>query len=196
MKKLLIGLISLLLLVGCGNNESVSKEEYDKVVRERDEYKELYEALTGQGNIDNYVMDVDITTENFFDYFDFKIVVEQGTDKDYYCISIVNKKFDEGWVFEDCNGLFTIKYIGIDGNEYTTNGLFERSGLLDGFYYQTDLYSDPKVQLISVSGIVRFAKLEACNYKWDIFDMYRTVIFPDEKKKTTQISPAIINNKY
>lgn len=47
-KKLMILAISCATMIGgCGGN-SVSQEEYDKVVAERDEYKEKYEKLLGQ----------------------------------------------------------------------------------------------------------------------------------------------------
>ena len=42
-------LLATVLIGGCGNS-SVSQEEYDRVVSERDEYKEKYESLLGQKN--------------------------------------------------------------------------------------------------------------------------------------------------
>lgn len=51
MKQIIVTMIMIsVLLCGCGSSGGISQAEYDKVIAERDEYKEKYESLLGQEN--------------------------------------------------------------------------------------------------------------------------------------------------
>lgn len=184
-------LFNCLVLSSCGSADTVSREEYDKVVAERDNYKQLYEELTQNNEHDieetvsNYeynteleLMTVELTTDNVLDYVQFGIMDERDAFGDlsgYHYVVSYSKVVDDGWYFYATSDDFAIEYVMDDGHTSTLTSLFTTFA---GWYNDERNYSEDSVSVSRVQGTVTFVnKNSVTNYV--IKDGERTIDFVD-----------------
>lgn len=184
---LLIGFFAL-GLCSCGNADIVSKEEYDKVVAERDNYKQLYEEAIGagieeanaitteaiSGDSDNSSNDsefelweVELTTDNIMDYVQFGVYDEKDAFGDLTgCHQLVaySKVFDKGWYFYGVSDDFAIEY-SCNGDTSVGTSPFTSVCFWGG---DADEFSAADVSVARVQGSVIFINQSSVkNFKFD-----------------------------
>ncbi len=216
----------ILILVGCGSSSPVdssdasviSIEKYNAVVDERDYYKEQYEKLIGNqqnggdgisdnadnngntSNDGNTQMIVDVTPENFSDYFEFVLVDTETTDsflnEKLYAYVPKSKVFDDGWVYVDVSRDFELKCTicqkQIDeGWGETRETRIER---LNMYPRESD---NPEFNLIDVKGQIMFERMESLQqYEIDTFKLKRYVRTSDGKGGSTDLLRAQLDIQY
>ena len=196
----------ILTLVGCGNSSPdassdasvISIEKYNAVVDERDYYKEQYEKLleskessnNSEGDEETQMI-VDVTPDNFFDYFEFVLIDAEQTasfyDEELYVYVPKSKVFDDGWVYIDVSRDFelkcTISQKQVDeGWDETRIRRIER---LDNYCMQSE---NPEFKLVDVKGQILFEKRDSLQqYEIDTFKLKRIVRTSDGKGGSTNL---------
>lgn len=179
----------LVLVCGCQDSNTVSKTEYDKVVEERDYYKELYEnSVNGESTTELETPEeteliIELTKDNISDFFDFILVPNSvrysGDDQGETFCAIKSKLYDEGWIYLDSSSDFNIEVRtnpdpGPDGG---WAAIWHGDTLFDvtSWIYRVDDFS-----IESVSGRVHFIHKSAItDYVWDDFNYTRRVTLAD-----------------
>lgn len=157
-KILAVTFLICLAVTGCGNasqstNDMVSIEEYNKVVDERDYYKEQYEKLTSQQSEPDIPTDSSAAADTSSD-----IISETSTNTDigfnYYinnlsndeiiseCLSLLSNVPENGQTIEQYTSTFKNAPLSTDINEYLM------------YYYFTDNY-DPRKNFPTQNAIIR-----------------------------------------
>ena len=189
----------LVLVCGCQDSNTVSKAEYDKVVEERDYYKELYEnSINGESTTEPQETEliIELTPDNFFDYFEYISLPSDNPDGNkfeschYYAIK--SKLYDEGWIYRDASADFAITY-------WTNTGTVDIGGDIPAQNTENNPIdvctfwvskSVEEFSLIDVHGRVRFEHIDAVqNYRWDTFEYIRQVTFSDGTHLGCTIKP-------
>lgn len=176
MKRIVLCLLFVIVLFGCASNgDTVSRSEYEKVVKERDHYKELYDKITGNPTSKD-VLDIELTKENVGEYFELipcdHTWEEHGKTETLVYIMPRSKLFEEGWVYRGCSSNFKIEITAEgDTEEYRSiRDITSRLYKKDGFSYE----------ITKLIGQVRFERIESLQqYEWDTFNGRRVVKFAD-----------------
>lgn len=85
----------------------------------------VQEEKEAAGDIEDYLVKVDITEDNFFDYFDFVVYpyLNDFDELEFMAMGIVSKKRDDGLVFyDDGNVSFDVQVSGLSNNLVLTVG--------------------------------------------------------------------------
>lgn len=194
--------LSMLVVCGCQGSNTVSKSEYDKIVAERDHYKELYEnsingdPAAGEPSEEKKELVIELTPDNFNDYFEYITLPSENPDGNrfesahYYAIK--SKLYDEGWIYRDASGDFSITYVtnagpldpgGDIGPQNTENNPID----VCRFWVSKTV---EEFTLVDVHGRVRFENINAVeNYRWDTFEFIRQVTFSDGTHSGCVIKP-------
>ncbi len=187
----LVLLFFLVFLLGCSQNQnSVSIEEYNKVLEERDYYKTQYEILLeaskteiNELNTEELIRIVDFSSENILDYFEFySIYVEDKISNITYNNYVIKSKiFDDGWIYYDTSKDFEIVFDNTiyGGDDIYPKGYSSIKDIeeLDGVPFETD--SD-KPSIVSVNGKMRFINKKAVDdYSLDDYTLRRTIVLSD-----------------
>lgn len=186
-------ILAMLIACGCQSSNAVSQAEYDKIVaerdslkEERDHYKELYENATNGNAATNPTMPenaeliVELTKENFGNYFEFVPVPYEGPSEEMFgdCIkfAVVSKLYDEGWIFIDVSGDFVLE---VDTDPNNTNRLnnhnfeCETPIKINGALFAADCES---VVVSKVEGRIRYRHINFIDrYEWDTYAFRRYV---------------------
>lgn len=175
-KRFLLGALMLglaLAISGCGATGGVSQAEYDKVVAERDKYKQLYEEAIGKGDSSNdssnieiesvggdsqelELMKIDLTVENALDYIQFatsdiKNVFGDLTDE--HRLFSYSKVFSDGWYYYSCSDDFAIDYKLDDGYGSIKTSPY---GMITTWHHDERDYNANSVSVSRVQGSITF----------------------------------------
>ena len=132
-------------------------------------------------------MIVNVTPENFGDYFEFVLINADYaySEETMYAFVPQSKVFDEGWVYIDTSRDFCLTY-NVVGSPTNTLIRIERPNQL---YYSSPY---PTFEIVDVKGQIRFEKKESLqNYEIDEFKLYRNVTSSDG----TRYSDSLLRNQ-
>lgn len=200
-KNVFLSLALGLVLMACGSsNETlrddfISMEEYNKVVAERDYYKEQYEKNNNDKPPSGYSgetqMIIDVNPENFGNYFEFILIDMEEKDsfsgEEMYVFVPKSKVFDDGWVYIDVSDDFsltcTISEKQVD-QEWGETGL-RKIERLNNICVESD---NPRFELIDVKGQILFERIESLQkYEIDTFGLKRIVKTSEGKSYRTDL---------
>ena len=216
-KILAVSILLCLAITGCGNatnassnNDMISIEEYNKVVDERDYYKELYEksqnidkSSDNAESSDNATaeysgdtqMIVDVNPENFSDYIEYLpyVVSVDYIDgkRDKVKFLLHNKLYDEGWVYYGASKDFL---ISVDDDEGQMPFMVTE---IDKFNVLTFDEGTETLKINDVHGQLKFERIEAVqSYKIDDFNLSIVVKFSDGKTRSDTVPREQLQSPY
>ena len=189
-------MLMVFFIVGCGTsvqplNDGQTASDDTDITSETD-------------NRSDTQMLVEVTPDNFGDYFEFVLIDTGSIDKTTSTPNLTFvpkiKVFDDGWVYLETSHDFSITYTMSKSHEDSI-----ALGYLDYFtqgdigkikYFCTEA-EEPEFKIIDVQGQILFEHMEALQqYDIDSFKLLRVVVSSEGKRYATQLFKEQLDLQY
>ena len=175
-----------------GVMDSLEKEDYDSAIAEIEKIKKESKAQK-YGDIDNYLVTVELTKDNFDEYFEFVTMQGKNAFNEYdgnVWVGLKSKKYDEGLVLYNLNDnhyndVITIEYTH-SANDWTET---EQEKLTNILSFSTG-YGCDYPESLSISPTGRIAGSKLTFIKKDFVESYEIepISSPDQNSSQATIT--------